>query len=95
LLQNYDISLQYCSYKIGDLIHYLSALRKYQLYFCQKTNAFGYKSFLQWIFCAWHKLELGTKVYDQSQAHGHLKDQNLLFFVYNHIIYHIIYDTTT
>ena len=43
----------------------------------------------------WKLLELGLKVYDQSQAHGHLKCQKLLFGWKRGIIYHIIYNTTT
>jgi hypothetical protein len=38
-----------------------------------------YQNSLQWCSYTWKILELGLKVYDQSQAHGHLKGQKLLF----------------
>ena len=47
--------------------------------FFQSANSFDYQNSLQWGSYVWKFLELELKVYDQSQAHGHLKGQKLLF----------------
>jgi hypothetical protein len=64
---------------IGDLIHYLNPLKNINFIFVKNQVPLVIRIIFNGVFVHGPSLELGLKVYDQSQAHGHLKGQNLLF----------------